>query len=114
MSSYFHLAFSQKYNRKKDIHERFGGQQQGGISTPANHPFVFIFTGDADLWAIVLLSLKVSLSAVVIAGILGMPFGAFLAVTRFKGRGALIVFLNALMGLPPVVVGLAVYLMLSA
>ena len=73
-----------------------------------------IFTGDADLWAIVLLSLKVSLSAVVIAGVLGMPFGAFLAVTRFKGRGALIVLVNALMGLPPVVVGLSVYLMLSA
>lgn len=73
-----------------------------------------ILSGDADLWSIVILSLKVSLSAVLIAGLLGLPFGAFLAVTRFRGRGALIVLVNSLMGLPPVVVGLAVYLMLSA
>ncbi len=73
-----------------------------------------ILSGDADLWAIVVLSLKVSLSAVVIAGLIGLPVGAFLAVTRFRGRGALIVMVNALMGLPPVVVGLAVYMMLSA
>jgi len=73
-----------------------------------------ILSGDADLWSIVILSLKVSLSAVLIAGLLGLPFGAFLAVARFRGRGALIVLVNSLMGLPPVVVGLAVYLMLSA
>lgn len=68
---------------------------------------------DADLWAIVLLSLRVSLTAVAIAALVGMPLGAALAVGRFAGRGGLIVLVNALMGLPPVVVGLAVYLMLS-
>ena len=62
---------------------------------------------------IVLLSLGVSLSAVAIATALGLPLGAVLAVARFPGRRAIIVLLNALMGLPPVVVGLAVYLLLS-
>lgn len=76
--------------------------------------FSLILTGDAELWAIVLLSLRVSLTAVLIAALIGMPLGALLAVTRFTGRKALIVLVNALMGLPPVVVGLAVYLMLSA
>ena len=75
--------------------------------------FGLILSGDADLWAIVFLSLKVSLTAVALAGLIGMPLGALLAVTRFRGRGALIVTVNALMGLPPVVVGLSVYLMLS-
>jgi tungstate transport system permease protein len=68
---------------------------------------------DPRLWHIVALSLAVSLSAVVIATALGLPLGAALAVTRFTGRRAIIVVLNALMGLPPVVVGLAVYLLLS-
>jgi tungstate transport system permease protein len=72
-----------------------------------------ILTGDPDLWAIVLLSLKVSLLAVAIAAVIGMPLGAALAVGRFPGRRAVVVLLNALMGLPPVVVGLLVYLMLS-
>ncbi|GAB5438224.1 ABC transporter permease [Falsiruegeria mediterranea] len=72
-----------------------------------------IFTGDPELWAIVLLSLKVSVWAVFIAALIGMPLGAGLAVGRFPGRRALIVLINALMGLPPVVVGLLVYLMLS-
>ncbi len=72
-----------------------------------------ILTGDSDLWAIVLLSLHVSLMAVVIAALIGMPLGAALAVGRFAGRRLVIVLLNALMGLPPVVVGLLVYLMLS-
>ena len=72
-----------------------------------------ILGGDSELWAIVLLSLHVSLMAVVIAAAIGMPLGAALAVGRFPGRRALIVLLNALMGLPPVVVGLLVYLMLS-
>ena len=69
--------------------------------------------GDARLWHIVALSLEVSLSAVALATVLGLPLGAAVAVGRFPGRHALIVMLNALMGLPPVVVGLAVYLMLS-
>ncbi len=66
-----------------------------------------------DLWGIVALSLQVSLSAVVLATLGGLPLGAAIAVGRFPGRPAVIVLLNALMGLPPVVVGLAVYLLLS-
>lgn len=72
-----------------------------------------IMSGDATLFAIVRLSLAVSLSAVVLAAIVGLPFGALLALMRFPGRSALVVFVNAFMGLPPVVVGLAVYLLLS-
>jgi tungstate transport system permease protein len=69
--------------------------------------------GDATLFAIVQLSLIVSLSAAAIAALVGLPLGAFLALTRFPGRGVAVVILNAFMGLPPVVVGLAVYLLLS-
>lgn len=72
-----------------------------------------ILTGDPDLWAIVVLSLRVSLTAVLIAAAIGMPLGALLAVGRFPGRRFAIILVNALMGLPPVVVGLLVYLMLS-
>ena len=72
-----------------------------------------ILSGDADLWAVVLLSLRVSLFAVFVSALIGMPLGALLAVSRFTGRQAVIVLVNALMGLPPVVVGLLVYLMLS-
>ena len=68
---------------------------------------------ESSLVEIVALSLAVSLSAVLIATVLGLPLGAAIAVGRFPGRHALIVLLNALMGLPPVVVGLVVYLMLS-
>jgi tungstate transport system permease protein len=72
-----------------------------------------ILSGDSALFAIVRLSLTISLTAVALAAIIGVPFGAFLALIRFRGREAVIVVLNALMGLPPVVVGLAVYLLLS-
>ncbi|UWR08644.1 ABC transporter permease [Ruegeria sp. B32] len=72
-----------------------------------------ILTGDPDLWAIVTLSLQVSVLAVLISAVIGMPVGAALAVARFPGRRALIILMNALMGFPPVVVGLLVYLMLS-
>jgi tungstate transport system permease protein len=72
-----------------------------------------IASGDATLASIVMLSLAVSLCAVVLATLIGMPFGAALAVARFPGRRGLVVVLNALMGLPPVVVGLIVYLLLS-
>ena len=72
-----------------------------------------VLTGDAALFAIVRLSLVISLSAVLLAALIGIPFGAWIALTRFPGREAVIVVLNALMGLPPVVVGLAVYLALS-
>lgn len=75
--------------------------------------FDLILSGDADLAEIVLLSLKVSISAVAIACLLGLPLGAAAAIFRFPGRGALIVLMNALMGLPPVVVGLFLYLLLS-
>jgi len=68
---------------------------------------------DVKLTEIVFLSLRVSLTAVLVASALGLPLGAAIAVGRFPGRQALIVTLNALMGLPPVVVGLLVYLMLS-
>ena len=68
---------------------------------------------DSKLVEIVLLSLRVSLSAVAIAALLGLPLGAAIAVGRFPGRQTVIVLLNALMGLPPVVVGLLVYLLLS-
>jgi tungstate transport system permease protein len=72
-----------------------------------------IVSGDAALFAIVKLSLAVSLSAVVLAAIVGLPLGALLALMRFPGRSAIVVLVNAFMGLPPVVVGLAVYLLLS-
>jgi tungstate transport system permease protein len=72
-----------------------------------------ILNGDAALFSIVRLSLIVSLSAVVLAAVIGMPLGALLALTRFPLRSLLVVMFNALMGLPPVVVGLAVYLLLS-
>jgi tungstate transport system permease protein len=68
---------------------------------------------DPKLVEIVLLSLGVSLTAVGIAALLGFPLGAAIAVGRFPGRQTLIVLLNALMGLPPVVVGLVIYLLLS-
>ena len=72
-----------------------------------------VLTADPALWAIVRLSLLVSLSAVFFAALIGMPLGALVALNRFRGREAVILLLNALMGLPPVVVGLMVYLLLS-
>jgi tungstate transport system permease protein len=72
-----------------------------------------VLSGDPALFAIVRLSLAVSLSATVLASLLGAPLGALIALTRFPGREAALILLNALMGLPPVMVGLAVYLTLS-
>jgi tungstate transport system permease protein len=72
-----------------------------------------ILQRDPELMEIVLLSLRVSGSAVLIATGIGLPLGGFLGIARFPGRRALVVLLNALMGLPPVVVGLLVYLLLS-
>ena len=72
-----------------------------------------IFSGDTDLFEIVGLSLTVSVTAVAFACAIGMTLGAAIGVTRFPGRSAVIVLLNALMGLPPVVVCLCVYLLLS-
>jgi tungstate transport system permease protein len=75
--------------------------------------FSLIRNADSELLGIVALSLRVSLSASVIALALGAPFGAWLAIARFRGRHAIIVLTNAFLGLPPVVVGLALYLLLS-
>src|SRR5690606_5956977 len=83
----------------------------------ATNPFVIAFELiiglDPKLVAIVGLSLKVTLSAVCLAALIGLPAGAALALARFPGRGAVVVTCNALMGLPPVVAGLVVYLLLS-
>lgn len=75
--------------------------------------FHLVLSGDPGLFAIVRLSLLVSLSAVLFAALIGVPAGALLALTRFRGREAAIVVLNAMMGLPPVVIGLAIFLLLS-
>jgi len=83
------------------------------ISAAFGLAFGLVVSGDAELAQIVLLSLQISLSAVALAALIGMPLGAALALFRFPGRGAAVVLLNAFMGLPPVVVGLFVYLMLS-
>ncbi len=72
-----------------------------------------LVSGDETLAEIVVLSLKINAGAVALASAIGMPLGAILAVARFPGRQALVVLVNSLMGLPPVVVGLVVYLMLS-
>ncbi len=73
-----------------------------------------LLTGfDSELYAIIGLSLKVSFFAVTLASIAGFMLGAVLSVTRFAGRNVIIIILNALMGLPPVVVGLMVYMLLS-
>jgi tungstate transport system permease protein len=82
----------------------------GGDDVSALH---LVLTGNPVLLAIVWLSLEVSLSAVLFSALIGVPVGAFIALNRFPGREAAIVFLNALMGLPPVVVGLSIYLLLS-
>ena len=75
--------------------------------------FRLVISADPDLLEIILLSLKVSLTAVVIACLIGLPLGTAVAMGRFPGRTGIIILLNALMGLPPVVVGLLIYLLLS-
>lgn len=82
----------------------------GDAASQALH---LVLGGDPKLMAIVALSLRVGLTAVVIACVIGLPLGAAIAVSRFPGRRAVIVLLNALLGLPPVVAGLVVYLALS-
>lgn len=83
------------------------------FSAAFGEAFRLVAALDADLVEIVGLSLEVSLAAVALAALIGLPLGALLGVSRFPGRQAAIIFLNALMGLPPVVVGLTVYLLLS-
>jgi len=75
--------------------------------------FWLTVSADADLLEIISLSLQVSLTAMIVACAIGLPSGALLAITRFRGRDTVLVVVNALMGLPPVVVGLIVYLHLS-
>ncbi len=72
-----------------------------------------VLGGDPALYAIVWLSLVVSVSATALAALFGLPLGALLALAKFPGRTFVVVFMNAFMGLPPVVVGLAVFLLLS-
>jgi tungstate transport system permease protein len=72
-----------------------------------------VLTGDPKLFSIVGLSMFVTLSATLLASVVGMPIGALVGLARFSGRVAVIVFLNGCMGLPPVVMGLVVYLLLS-
>lgn len=82
------------------------------MTEPAS-AFDMVLGGDPALFAIVRLSLAVSLGATLLATLLGAPLGALLALSRFPGRQVIVVALNALMGLPPVVAGLAIYLLLS-
>jgi tungstate transport system permease protein len=82
------------------------------LSTLAD-AFLLLGSLDHRLLEIVGLSLRVSLTALLIGALVGLPLGAWLAVASFPGRGVLIVALNALMGLPSVVVGVLVYLALS-
>jgi len=85
----------------------------GDVTSAFDEAVRLIFAADGTLYGIVLLSLQVSLTAVAVATAIGLPLGAALAIRRFPGRPVLLVALNALMGLPPVVVGLVVYLLLS-
>ncbi|MDA7634603.1 ABC transporter permease [Alphaproteobacteria bacterium] len=75
--------------------------------------FGLLLTGDQALYEIIFLSLQVNLSAVALAALIGFPLGALLATSRFIGRGFINMMVNTLMGLPPVVVGLLVYMMIS-
>jgi tungstate transport system permease protein len=84
-----------------------------GMTEALSLAAALVLSGDAALWEIVALSLYVSLTATLAALVIGLPLGAALAISRFRGRGAALVLVNALMGLPPVVVGLIVYLYLS-
>ena len=83
------------------------------FATAFAEAFHLIAAGDGDLLEIVGLSLRVSLTAVVISCVIGFPLGAVIGIGHFKGRQCIIVCVNALMGLPPVVVGLVAYLILS-
>ncbi len=94
----------------QQIHSR---QEMEEIYEAFQTAFELLIARDPDLVEIVILSLKVNGIAVLVSGILGLCIGALLAVYRFKGRAFCLVFVNALMGLPPVVVGLIVYMMIS-
>ncbi len=98
------VAWLDRHSRESALHD---------IGSAVADTFRLLISLDADLLEIVWLSLWVSGNAVLIAGLIGVPLGALVAIARFPGRWAVVVMLNAMMGLPPVVVGLAVYLLLS-
>lgn len=81
--------------------------------SPFTEAFGLITSGDPVLMQIIALSLRVTLSAVLAGSLIGLPLGAALALARFPGRAGVVVFFNAMMGLPPVVAGLLIYLLLS-
>lgn len=83
------------------------------IAEAAGQAFGLVVAADPHLVSIVLLSLEISLASVTMACVLGLPLGAAVAVSEFPGKRLVVIILNGLMGLPPVVVGLFVYLMLS-
>ncbi|MGL5447942.1 MAG: ABC transporter permease [Rhabdaerophilum sp.] len=83
------------------------------VSSAFSSAFGLIFGLDPQFVGIVALSLRVTLTAVLLAALIGLPLGAWLALARFPGRSAVIVTINGLMGLPPVVAGLVVFLLLS-
>ncbi len=85
----------------------------GTVALAFHEAWAMIARADPKLWEIVSLSLRVSLTAAAVSALFALPLGATLAVARFPGRDALVVIFNALLGLPAVVVGLAVYLLLS-
>lgn len=91
-----------------------GVQELEGFGAILGQAFVLILSLDPDLTEIIGLSLRITVSAVAIACLVGLPLGALVGAFRFPGKTAVVIGLNALMGLPPVVVGLVVYLMLSA
>jgi tungstate transport system permease protein len=92
---------------------RFAGSNRIAMAAEPASAIELVLSGDAALYAIVRLSLEVSLSATLLATLLGAPLGALIALSRFPGRQVVAVALNALMGLPPVIAGLAIYLLLS-
>src|SRR5437016_1863776 len=102
----------QKYEFNTEIDRICVKMQEKDMHSDAS-ALELVLRADPALLEIVRLSLLISLSAVVASAVIGLPLGALIALTRYPGREASIVVLNALMGLPPVVVGLAVYLMLS-
>lgn len=89
------------------------GSSMSDVGNTFDAAFRLLVNFDSDLWEIVGLSVNMSLSAVAIAAVIGLPCGAALALFRFPGRHSVIVVANALMGLPPVVLGLIIYLLLS-
>lgn len=84
-----------------------------GVFDPFGAAIRLVLAGDPALFEIIWLSLRVTTAAVVVAAVVGLPLGAGLALARFPGRAILIVGFNSLMGLPPVVAGLVIYLLLS-